>query len=227
MSLLRKLLASKELRTPLDFGINENVRLISIDNTERIREGEIVKRNTFMRFAKFNSNNEIIANSEFNYFNLDPASDYTSDNFITQISQLNNIAKVLGADKKVDPTVGYESMNELKGDLETKKGCKKLMDETWKQFHKAVNDKIGNDSTLFRIKVVTDKTGKYMQLPSKDAIIVESLEVDLSESLLKILPFEIKNQSNISIDITTKISPDKVGGAPEAKATKISSVLNL
>jgi len=218
MSLLRKLLSLKETRVPLEFGINENVRLLSIDNTERKFEGEVMKRNTYMKFAKFNSEDKIIGLSEFNYFNLDPESDYTTENFATQISQLNNIVKVLNPEASVDPTKGYEDMNELIEDLKSKTGCKKLMTETFKQFSEAVDGFIGKDSQLLRLKIITDKTGKYLSLP-KDAVIVESMGV--ADSSLRIQPFELKNKENIN----TAITADKVGESPSQSGRK--NILNI
>ena len=56
MSLLRKMLAIKPVRTPLDFGINEDVRLTAIDNETRKWEGEVIPRNTFLTITKFDNN---------------------------------------------------------------------------------------------------------------------------------------------------------------------------
>ena len=222
MSLLRKLLAEKPVRTPLDFGINENVRLIKIDNEERKRDGEILKRNTYLTFAKFNSKNEIIASSEFNYFDLDPESDYIHDNLATQVAQLNNLVSVLNPGSVVDPTIGYNDMEELSADLQTKKGCKKLMDETWKQFEKAVKKHIGLDSKLLRIKIVTEKKGKYLQLP-KDAIFVESMEVDSNDSVLRIQPYELQLKNNALNNVISTQTPDEPGKKP----TSSRSIINI
>ena len=76
-NVLRELLASKPVRTPLEFGINENIRLVKIDNEPRKNKGELVRRNTYMTFTKFNSKNDAVASSEFNYFDLAPDNEYT------------------------------------------------------------------------------------------------------------------------------------------------------
>ena len=68
--LLEAILTNKPVRVPLEFGINENVRLMSINNDERTYEGEKIKRNTYMTFVKFSPEGKKIASSEFSYFNL-------------------------------------------------------------------------------------------------------------------------------------------------------------
>lgn len=217
MNLFQKLLNDKPLRTPLDFGINENVRLVKIDNSVRKRDGEIIKKNTFLTFTQYNSKDEAIASSEFSYFNLDPESEYTLDNFITQIAQLNNLAGLLNDEAEINPVDDYEDEDELMEDLGSKKGCKKLSDATWEQFEAAIADKVGPESPLIRIKVVTDKKGKYLQLP-KEQIIADSMEIDSEESILKLQPYEIRNKNNAT---AAKVEADVKGDAPvDSKTAK-------
>jgi len=222
INLLRQLLAEKEVRTSLEFGINDNLRLIRIDNEEKKRDGEVIRRNTNMTFAKMNNKGAVIANTTFNYFDLDPESDYTSQNFATQVAQLNNIASVLNPGSTVDPTEGYSDMEELVADLGSKKGCKKLIKATWDQFEAAVSDHVGPESMLIRMKVVTEKKGKYLQLP-KDSVVIESMEGADEDSMLRIQPFELKMKNNASLPNANKAAAD----APGEKLTSKKNIVNI
>ena len=221
VNFLRKLLSSISHKTGLSFGINENCRLVKVDNTERKREGEVIKKNTFLTFAQFNSENKIIAQTEFSYFNLDPASEYTYENLVVQLSQLINLAKVVtGEDQTIDPVSSFKSEAELAKALKDSKGCKAIQNEMYEQFEAIVADYIGNESPLLRMKVITDKSGKYLQLP-KDSIFVESMDTPAS---LKITAFEYKQQQK-SLEAPTATA-DSVGKVPE-KATSKKAILNI
>jgi hypothetical protein len=221
VNFLRKLLSSISHKTGLSFGINENCRLIKIDNTERKREGEIVKKNTYLTFGQFNSEEKLIAQTEFSYFNLDPASEYTFENLVAQLSQLTNLAKVItGEDQTIDPVSSFKSELELSKALKDSKGCKSIQNEMYEQFETIVVDFVGAESTLLRLKVITDKTGKYLQLP-KDATFVETMDIPCS---LKVTPYELKQQQK-SLEAPTATA-DTIGKAPE-KATSKKAILNI
>lgn len=217
MSLLREMLAIKPVRTPLDFGINENVRLMSIVNEVRKWEGEVVPRNTFLTFIKFGTDNTKLASTEFSYFNLDHTSDFVFDNLVTQIGQLNNIVEILNPGKSVDPTDEFESLEEIKEALRTKKGCQSLMENMWKQFEEAIDGKFGLESPLLRIKVVSGKTG-YLQLP-RDAHFLENVE---SDSSLSVSSYELKLFNSSSEAQQEKA--DAKGDAPDEKPRKKSAL---
>lgn len=221
MSLLRKMLAIKPVRTPLDFGINEDVRLTAIDNETRKWEGEVIPRNTFLTFTKFDNNGNKIAKSEFSYFNLDHTSDFVFDNLVQQVGQLNNIASILCPGSVVDPTVEFEDLEEIKEAIRTKKGCQTLMDTIWEQFHSAVSEFIGDESQLLRIKVVTDNKGKWLQLP-RDAHFLESVD---SDSTLSISAYELKmfNKGSEPAQETA----DEKADAPDDKPKKKSALAGL
>jgi hypothetical protein len=224
MPFLRKILAERPVRTPLEFGINENVRLISISNEKRMREGEVIKKNTHMTFAKFNSKNEVIATSEFSYMNLNPGADYTFDNFVDQVAQMSAIVKTINPESEpIDPTEGFTSLEEIKEALSSKKGCDKFIEDMYSQFEKSLEDCIGNESPLLRIKVVTDsKTGKWLQLP-KEPNILERMEQENTN--LHITAYELKNK-NKAMEPTV-ITPDTKGDAPDVAVKKKSALKGL
>jgi len=221
VNFLRKLLSTISHKTGLSFGVNDNCRLIKVDNTERKREGEVIKKNTFLTFGQFNSEDKLIAQTEFSYFNLDPASEYTYENLVVQLSQLINLAKlVTGEDQTIDPVASFKSEAELSKALKESKGCKAIQNEMYEQFEAIVADYLGDNCPLMRIKVITDKSGKYLQLP-KDAMFVESMDLPCS---LKITAFEYKQQQK-SLEAPTATA-DTIGKAPE-KATSKKAILNI
>ncbi len=114
--------------------------------------------------------------------------------------------------------------DELSAALATKKGCKKLTDEAFKQFSKAVKKHIGEESTMFRLKVITDPKGKWVQLP-KDGTVAESLEVPRLSTSLSISNWELKN-SQKGLSMPTE-SADKKGEGPGQKVTATKSNLNI
>lgn len=220
MSLLRELLAVKIVRTPLGFGIHDNVRLVKIDNAERMRENEVVNKNTYLTFAKFDANNNKIASSEFNYFNLDHTSDYVFDNLITQIGHLNKICSLLNPGSSIDPTEGYESVEEIKDALRTKKGCEEFMKAMWAQFEQQVEDYVGLESPLLRIKVITDSSGQFFNLP-RESHFLELMENDCT---LSISAYELRMHAKGAEPKT--VNADEKGSKPEDKPRK-SSLKNL
>jgi len=217
MAFLRKLLAEKPVRAGLKFGINQNVRLISVSNEERLKEGEVVPRNTYMVFSQFDDKGAIIANSEFSYFNFNSTIDpeLTLNNFVEQISQLTSLAKLYNPEAVIDPTDGYESMADIKKDLKTSKGCKTLNNLIYAQFEEAIKDYVGIESPLIRLKVVSDtKTGKYLQLP-KFAAYAELMSSPLN---LHLTPTEIKNRNKVLEEAVP--TADTKGDNPDAAPAK-------
>jgi len=226
VNVLRELLASKPVRVSLEFGIHDNVRLMAIDNEPRKRDGETIQKNTFLTFGKFNSKGEAIAKSEFSYFNLKHDNDWTGSNLSTQLAQLVNIISVVNPKgvAKFNPMSDYESMEELQEALKSKKGVQTIMKDMFDSFAKAVKGKIGPDSVLLRLKVVTDrKTGKYTQLPD-DSTITESMDVTLEESALTLTAFEKRNKAK-ALSIQTE-KADSSGSAPDI-ATSTSKILDI
>jgi hypothetical protein len=225
MTFLRELLAARPVRTPLEFGINENVKLTAVNNEEHKYDGETIARNTWMTFTKFNKEGNAIASSEFAYYNLKHDSDYVIENFATQAGQLQNIASLLNPDAVIDPTEGYSSMEELKEDLESKKGARALQDKLYELFEEAIDGLYGLKSPFIRLKVIVDKNGKYIQLP-KDQIIAESMEVEASNSVLSISAYEAKLKERGLTNNQIEKADDK-GSAPGEKVKKKSALRNL
>lgn len=228
LSILEIILASKPIRAGLEFGINNNVRLTALSNETRKREGEIINLNTWMTFTKFSDKGEAIAKSEFNYFNLDHTTDYAPGNYGTQLAHAINLIQILNPEAletfeaDLEEEIGDESG--LEAAFQSKKGCKQLTEGLFKVLSAALQGKIGDESPLMRMKVVTDrKTGKYNQL-SDDSIIVEPM--DQEETVLVITNYEKSNKAKALLTPTAKA--DSAGLSPDdKKSTKAGSILNI
>jgi hypothetical protein len=219
-SILRYLLSLNTNRVPLDFGINLNCRLIKIDNTPRVKEGETLKKNTFLTFAKFSSKNDIIGQTEFSFFNFDPDSKYTFDNFVQQLSQLTNIVNVLAPGTVFDPTEDIESTEELEAMLTKPKGCKELQDKMYDTFSDIVSDLIGLESTLLAVKAVTDKSGKFLQLPREGQFCAS---MDSDYSMLHVTAYELK-MKNAALSPTTVVADEKGSAPTDAKKNALANL---
>jgi hypothetical protein len=218
-SILRFLMSLNQHSPQLDFGVNLDCRLVKIDNTPRMREGEVVKRNTYLTFAKYNKKNEVIGQTEFNFFNLDPESKYTFDNFVEQLSKLTVLAKILAPDETYDPTTGFKSAEDIEEALKAPKSCKVLQDKMYNDFEEIVADKIGIESPLIALKVVTEKSGKYLQLPREDKF-CSLMSGDYS--FLKISAYELKMKESALVPQTSV--PDEKGKAPSDKSSVLSGI---
>lgn len=210
MSLLRKILAEKVIRKRLEFGINENVRLIKLDNEERKKDGEVLQRNTYMTFGKFNKEGDLVSQSEFNYFNLKHDSEYAHDNLVEQLSHMTTLVGILNPEAVLDPftKAGIEDEEDLEEALGSKKGCKSLNKALYEVVEEALEGKFGPESELLRIKVVTDKNGKWQQLP-REAMFVEPMSKEETE--LSISAYENRCYQK-GLEAPTPTADKKPGG---------------
>jgi len=210
-SVLRYLLSLNSNKPQLEFGINLNCRLISINNTVKVKEGVPIPRNTFLTFAKYNAKNEVIGQTEFNFFNLDPEGKFTLENFIEQLSKLTVLCKLLAPEAAYDPTTGFgfETMEAIADALKSPGTCKKLQDRMYDDFAAIVTTKIGAESPLLALKVVTEKSGKYLQLPKEDKFCAL---MSKNYDFLRISAYEQKMKDAALQPATA--TPDEKGAAP-------------
>jgi len=173
-SLLFIILDNLPVRTQLGFGIHENVLLTKVDIVVRKNQGQIIDRNTFLTFTKYNQEEKAIAQTEFSYWNLQYDNDFVLQNLVKQVSNLIEIVTAVTQGQEVfDPftEAGYESYEELKNELATKKGAKKIQDSIMNSFYEIIKDYIGKECPVLRLKVVTTFDGLYTDLPNEGAFI--------------------------------------------------------
>tara|TARA_R110000796_G_scaffold38210_7_gene96312 strand:- start:1597 stop:2271 length:675 start_codon:yes stop_codon:yes gene_type:complete len=220
MTFLRQLLANRPVREQLPFGINERVKIVSINNDPRKRNGEVVNQNTYINFVKFDEDDAKISSKEFSWFNAQHDSEYLLENIATQLTQLTHIMNAYGIDEELDPTVGYESEEEMIEELSSKAGLKAFLGLMWEMFSEELSDKIGPDSKFINLKVVTDYKGKYIELPKVGNFIEEyTEEADKEEgykSTLTLTPKEVQAKLKATQPNTAK--PDAEGNKPPEAA---------
>jgi hypothetical protein len=205
MSILKLILAEKPVREGLPFGIQENVALTAISNEKRMKDGEMIRRNTYLTFTQYNDDkrSKKIRQSTFSYFDLDPAKpDMLMDNLSTQIAQLVNIVSVIRPDFVFNPLEGVkaDTQPELLALLTSNKDCMSFTNTIFANFEKAISEHLGAACPLMRLKVVTDKNNRSTQLP-KDGIIVEPITKEVTS--LKMSAYEV----SLSLKVPTASSP--------------------
>jgi len=186
----------------LPAGIHPNVRLISVDPKKRKDyNGEIIKKQLFLKFKKFNKNNEDIGEKEISFFLIDPTMDSAIGNLRSFISQVKEVLSIYYTDEELD-----ESFNPLKvlitddmSDEDVEEFFKydnikskvlkkmslysKVQDAIIEQFYGLMKDNIGFKSSLFRLKLEESKDAKYVQIPRFERF-VEKMSVEKKNSLL-------------------------------------------
>jgi len=195
---LRELLKTGPIRVKLDFGLEENVRLLRISNEVRKYKGEIIEKMFYLTVRKYNPEDltEGIAEEEFSYYMLDHTNEKVMDSLATITGHMQNICDVMNIDAVMDPTAFYEGdATAFMADIKSSRGCKGLSDRLWAQFSDAVSGTVGESAPLMRMKVITNKKGNKNVLPY-DLAFVESMEVGKESTKLSISTYEIKNKRN-------------------------------
>jgi len=211
---LEVLLANRPVKVGLTYGLNENVRLLSISNEERLKDGQLIPRNTYMTFAKYDDKGKVIAQSEFSYYNLDATRDNVIKDLATQINQLTSLANLYAPDVELDPFEGEEDMD-IEAELRKPKVCRALIDALYKQFEKAVSKKIGDESPLLRMKVVVNKNN-FVQLSNGDESFAELMTVPATETTLVMSAYDRGVRQKALTAAAAPKTADATSSAPAA-----------
>jgi len=220
-NIFKDFVLARPVKTPLDFGHNENVYIEAIDFGDRKRNGIKIKANTFIRLTKIDPETKnVLASTEINFWDLDPTKDFVYDNFISQFSILSGIIDALGGDVEV-----YESkvLDAVEGDddasmlqwLKKAANAKSAQAALIAGFKEQIEDKIGDDTKLLKCKMVSNKNG-YLQ-PAADIMWI--LPLDSPEELPPITSREEAIYKK-GLKAERKAKPDSTGNAPEAKTEK-------
>ena len=227
-NIFKDFVLARPVKTPLDFGYNDNIVIESIDFGVRKRKGIVVKANTFIKLTKLNvKDRSVIANTEINFWNLDPTKDFVYDNFISQFSILCGIIDALKGDVETYETgvldvIEGESDSEMLTFLKKPANAKLAQEALIEGFKTQIQSKIGLNSDLLKCKMISNKSG-YLQ-PANDIMWI--LAMDDSEKLPSITSRE-KRVYTKALQADKKAKPDNTGEAPvtDEKATemKVSS----
>ena len=199
---IRNVFSEEATSSGLGAGVHPNVRLISVDPKRRKDyNGEIIKKQLFLKFKKFNKNNEDIGEKEISFFLIDPTMDSAIGNLRSFISQVKEILSLHYTDEELEESfdplkVLYTSkMTEDKAEVAFEydniksKVLKKfslyseVQEAIITQFDALMKDKIGFSSTPFRLKLEESNDAKYIQIPRFERF-VEKLSVEKKNSLL-------------------------------------------
>lgn len=223
MSILREILDLRSVNNSLQFGINENCVLSRFTpGVKQNSDGTLGFSHNELTFSKVDDKGNVLAESTFNYFNLDPSKEqYVFQNFVTEVSQLTHLLTMYYPIEKVaeifNPVEGYDSEDKLLADLLTVPGCTAMQDKIGNLFNEAIKDKLGKNGTKLRLKVVTDyKTGKYLQLPDEAGFCEPMTQTKTS---LKLTASEIANSKKAEAPQTE--TPQAVGNEPTKPAEAV------
>ncbi len=220
-NIFKDFVLARPVKTPLDFGHNENIVIENIDFNERKRKGIKVKANTFIKLTKLNTKDKsVIANTEISFWDLDPTKDFIYDNFISQFSILCGVIDALGGDVETYETevldiVEGESDSEMLGFLKKPVNAKAAQEVLVKGFQKQVGTKFGLASNLLKCKMVSNKAG-YLQ-PANDIMWILPME---SKESLPIITSREKRIYDKALKADNKAKPDSTGKAPTDKAVE-------
>ena len=186
-------------------GVHERVRLISIDPERRKdNNGNVIKKQLFLKFRKFNKSGEDVGEKEISFFMIDAAKDSSIDNLHTFLSQTRELLSLYYTNEEIEESfdplaVLYDADNDDREEdvvaadfnynVIRKKVFKKESDfvkvekAICSSFYEMLKDKVGFDSTPFRLKLEESQDAKYIQIPRFDRF-VEKAGVSKEDSVL-------------------------------------------
>lgn len=179
--------------TSLGEGVHEKVRLVSIDTSKRRdKNNKPIKMQLWLKFRKYDNDESILGEKEISFFMIDPSKNSAINNIITYLEQLQAILSTYMTPEEI--SAGFDPLNavvDAKSDDDYKEedlhsdnikttylkptaAYKTLQEAIKEQFFALLKDKIGADSTPFRLKLEESRDGKYIQIPHFDQFIERS-----------------------------------------------------
>lgn len=191
--------------TSLPAGVHENVKLVSV-NTKRRKDnqGNLIKKQLFLKFKKFDKEGEDIGESDVSFFLVDPSRDMAIDNLHSFISQVREILSVFYTTEEIsakfDPlAVLYDAEKDAgdedataqdflfgsikKARLKKSSSFTAVEEAICEQFGNMVEGKTGFESEGFRFKLEESKDAKYIQIP-RYSTFIERTSVSKANSTL-------------------------------------------
>ena len=187
MSLLGLLKQNQNL-PKIGFGVHKNCVVLEVSDAIRKKQDKsIIDRNSYTKFGQLDDKGSIVAATEVSWFNIDSAKDYAYDGFFAQIDQMSAIVDVLIPVTEEEDKWGdvfsailksqeiEESVESITEALKDKKKTKALMELISSAYVKMLSPLVGEDSTVMKLKLTYDRSGKFLQQPRFDPF-VEPLE---------------------------------------------------
>lgn len=229
MNLFKELVITAPVSNRLQFGFNDNVIISAIDTAERKIKGLPIKANTFITLSQVDpETRKVVAQNEFNYWNLDSTTDFVVSNFIDQFTSLASILDALGIDASVFEMTVLTALNadtqEIDVTVKTKDGAKLAQNTLQNTFYDMAKDSIGATCPLLKIKLVCNKKG-WLELPKVMGAILPMISTEA-------LPDVTSQEKRIHAEALTAtaeskaMKPDTLGGTKPAVATGEKVVAN-
>jgi hypothetical protein len=227
MNLFKELVITAPVSNRLQFGFNENIIISAIDTTERKIKGLPIKANTFITLSQVDpETRKVVAQNEFNYWNLDPTTDFVVSNFIDQFTSLASILDALGKDASVFEMTVLTALGadtqEVDVTVKTKDGAKLAQNTLQNTFYDMAKDSIGAACPLLKMKLVCNKKG-WLELPKVMGAILPMTSTEA-------LPDVTSQEKRIHAEALTAtaeskvVKPDTLGGAKPGVATAEKAV---
>lgn len=223
MNLFKELVITAPVSARLQFGFNENIIVSAIDTEVRKTKGIPIKANTFITLSKVDpETRKVVAQNEFNFFNLDSTTDFVQRNFIEQMTALVSLIDAMGGSIETfdDALVAVLTANkqELEVFVKTKDGAKLLQDTLQNSFSTIVKDLVGANCPLMKCKLIVNKSG-YLEISKVQGWI---LPMDSDESLPEVTAQETKVRATAASTAgqPKTAKPDELGAPPVATAEK-------
>jgi len=195
---IMSIFAKEAKSTDLGAGVHENIRLISVDPKRRKDStGKLVKKQLFLRFKRFNVDDEDMGEKEISFFIVDPARDTAVKNLGGFFQQLEELLGLYFTEEEIE--AGFDPIGALFRDavandaaldfkvlkkevLKKSSAFSKAEQEACDQFATMMLPKIGFDSEAFRLKLEDSKDAKYVQIPAFERFVEKSnVEKEKSE----------------------------------------------
>lgn len=224
MNLFKELVITAPVSARLQFGYNTNVIVSAVDISVRKIKGLPIKANTFITLSQVDTETKkVIAQNEFNYWNLDPTTDFCVTNFVEQMTSLASIIDAVGKDMSEFEAALITALNgkEVEEVVKTKDGAKLMQDTMQNTFYDMVKDVIGVNCPLLKCKLTVNKKG-YLELGKVQGWI---LAMDSEENLPAIDAMEIKRRADalVANAAAKQAKPDEVGAPKAAGEKKITT----
>lgn len=232
-NLFRKYVDSRPVRTPLDFGVNENIIITKVDIAERKNGETVINANTFITLNKVDAEGKVIGNYEGSFWNLDPTQQHADipRNINDQFTVMAGMVSAVGGDlAQFDADVHNIEDRPEDMDLATyaedKKKCRIVQDSLQSAFVGQLREKLGADCPLLKCKLVSNKKG-YLNF-SREINWIVPMEGD--QALAEVTDTEQAVYNEAMTDKSGKQEkPDEVnnkpsGEKPAAKKTAFASI---
>jgi hypothetical protein len=190
MSILLQQLMSKAKKPDIGFGINEDCVLLEASNVERTtKDGGVLGRSCYLKFGQKNAKGDVFKHKEVNWFLVDPSTEWAYTSFFSQLEQVSAVVDLI-----LPPTAEKDSWGlvfahilDSQGIDQNEKSLREAMVDAkvcvafnlalWNAVCEVLTATLAeNPSPVFKLKLVYDKSGKYLQQPREGVFVSTTVD---------------------------------------------------